>query len=69
MTVTFDAMMIPLPEVIVRYNHFLRYLYAHMYFQTGTKFYVSAGIEYSDEAYVWIAQKELTASVTGEVRS
>ncbi len=35
--------------------------------QAGAKFYISAGIEYADEAYVWVGQFEVTATLSGDL--
>ena len=35
--------------------------------QAGNKYYLTAGIEYSNEAYVWVAQSEITAAPSGVV--
>ena len=35
--------------------------------QAGNKYYLTAGIEYSNEAYVWVAQSEITAVPSGVV--
>ena len=38
-----------------------------MSFQDGGIFYMSAGIEYANEAYVWIGQTQITTKLEGEV--
>lgn len=35
--------------------------------ENGKKYYVSAGIEYAEEAYVWVGQIEVTASLSGSI--
>ena len=45
-------------------GHIKKNLYA---LQAGNKYYLTAGIEYSNEAYVWIAQSEITATPSGAV--
>ena len=45
-------------------GHIKKNLYA---LQAGNEYYLTAGIEYSNEAYVWIAQSEITATPSGAV--